>query len=105
MGCNRIGESIHTDDHWVKLLQQAVDLGVNIFDTSERYQGSRSEEMLGRAIGNRDDVYIATKVAHNRDERRRRFFSRPRMMPTVEASLRRLQRDCIDIYQLHSPIA
>ena len=101
MGCNRIGEPIHDDDHWINLIHHAIDLGVNIFDTSERYQKSRSEELLGKAIGNRRDVYIATKMAPIPDTLGE--FTAARMVETLENSLKRLQRDYIDIYQLHSP--
>jgi aryl-alcohol dehydrogenase-like predicted oxidoreductase len=58
--------------------------------------------MLGKAVGNRDDVLIATKMGRVR-ETDEHDFSADRMMETVEGSLRRLQRDVIDIYQLHSP--
>ncbi len=101
LGCNRIGETIHDDDHWINLIQHAIDLGVNIFDTSERYQKSRSEELLGRAVGNRRDIYIATKMAPISNTRGE--FTLARMVKTVENSLNRLQREYIDIYQLHSP--
>ena len=102
MGCNRLGESNQPDSHWIRLVQRAADLGVTVFDTSESYGWGRSEEMLGNALGNRDDVYIATKMSRVRD-RSESDFSAARMMETVEGSLKRLRRDCIDIYQLHSP--
>ncbi|MBD3182097.1 hypothetical protein GF312_07385 [Candidatus Poribacteria bacterium] len=101
MGCNRLGEKNYPDDHWVSLVKHAVELGVNIFDTSESYGRGRSEEMLGKALGNQDDVYIATKISGWRKKEDR--FSAKRMAKSVEDSLKRLQRDCIDIYQLHSP--
>ena len=102
MGCNRLGESNHPDEHWIGLVKKAADLGVTVFDTSESYGRGRSEEMLGHALGNRDDIYIATKMSswggsNGRD------YSAARMMKAVEDSLKRLQRDHIDIYQLHSP--
>jgi aryl-alcohol dehydrogenase-like predicted oxidoreductase len=102
LGCNRLGQENQTDEHWINLIHRAVDLGVNLFDTSESYAGGRSEEMLGCALGARDDVYVATKMsAQNRAGER--DFSAARMVQSVEASLRRLHRDRIDIYQLHSP--
>ena len=64
--------------------------------------GDDSEEMLGRALGNRDDVVVATKMCRVR-ETGEQDYSAERMMKTAEGSLRRLQRDVIDIYQLHSP--
>jgi aryl-alcohol dehydrogenase-like predicted oxidoreductase len=98
MGCNRLGDPMHTDAHWDDLVRKAVDLGVTIFDTAEAYAKGRSEEVLGRAIGNRDDVYIASKVSPIEGQ-----ITRDVIMGAVEKSLKRLQRDVIDVYQLHSP--
>ena len=67
MGCNRLGEEQMPDAHWIELVQQAVDRGVTLFDTSESYGWGRSEEILGQALGNRHDVYIATKVSRVRE--------------------------------------
>jgi aryl-alcohol dehydrogenase-like predicted oxidoreductase len=102
LGGNRLGQAYASDEHWIALVHRAVDLGVTLFDTSESYGWGRSEEMLGQAVGNRADVYIATKMARIR-ETGEREFSAARMIETVEGSLRRLRRDRIDIYQLHSP--
>jgi aryl-alcohol dehydrogenase-like predicted oxidoreductase len=102
MGGNRLGQDYAPDEHWIALVRRAVDLGVTVFDTSESYGWGRSEEMLGRALGNRSDLYVATKMARVR-ETGERAFSAARMVETVEGSLRRLRRDRIDIYQLHSP--
>ena len=65
LGCNRIGDKAEPDNFWVSLIQEAVDLGVTVFDTSTQYQGSRSESMLGKVIGNREDIYIATKMTRS----------------------------------------
>jgi len=102
MGCNRLGQEYAEDRHWVRLVQQAVELGVTVFDSSESYGWGRSEEMLGQALGNRDDVLVATKVSRAHETNEKDFSSR-RVIEAAEASLRRLQRDRIDIYQLHSP--
>lgn len=102
MGCNRLGQTYESDAHWARLVQRAADLGVNVFDTAEAYEWGRSEEMLGLGLGNRDNVYIATKMCRVR-ETDAHDYSAARMVETVEGSLRRLRRDCIDIYQLHSP--
>jgi len=101
MGCNRLGEKSQPNGHWVNLVQHAADLGVTVFDTSESYGRGRSEEMIGHALGNRRDVYIATKMSSWGNGKR--DFSAGRMMESVEGSLKRLRRDCIDIYQIHSP--
>jgi len=102
LGCNRLGAAQEPDAHWIGLVQRAVDLGVNVFDTAEAYGWGRSEAILGQALGNRTDVCIASKMGRLR-ETGEKDYSAAHMMKTVEASLRRLQRDCIDIYQLHSP--
>ena len=98
MGCNRFGDPMHSDDHWDDLVRKAVDLGVNIFDTSEAYEKGRSEEVLGRAVGNRDDVYIASKVSPKGGS-----VTRDIIVEGAEKSLKRLKRDVIDVFQLHSP--
>ena len=101
MGCNRLGEAGPTDQHWVDLVRRAADLGVNVFDSSESYNWGRSEEMLGRAIGERDDVLLATKISRVREGGK--DFSAARVLERAEISLRNLRRSYIDIYQLHSP--
>ncbi|MFT5196429.1 MAG: aryl-alcohol dehydrogenase-like predicted oxidoreductase [Cellvibrionaceae bacterium] len=100
MGCNRLGGKEQPDSHWISLIQHSADLGVNIYDTAEGYQHGRSEEMLGAALGNRDDVYIATKVGRGKNGP---DFTFERISLHVEASLKRLQRTHIDFLQLHSP--
>lgn len=102
MGCNRLGEDHQPQAFWVDLVRQAANLGVTVFDTAEAYQWGDSEEVLGQAFGNRDDIYIATKMCRE-PKTNAKDYSADRMQQTAEASLRRLRRDCIDIYQLHSP--
>ena len=102
MGCNRLGEPNMPDKHWVDLVRKAIELGVTLFDTSESYLWGRSEELLGKATEGVRDVLIATKVSRVR-ETGERDFSPARIIERFEVSLRRLRRDCIDIYQLHSP--
>jgi len=101
MGCNRLGESHEPDHFWIDLVRRAVDHGVNIFDTASRYGEGRSEAILGEAVGHRDDVYIATKLSQG--DKSERDFSAAHMARMVEQSLRKLKREAIDIYQLHSP--
>jgi aryl-alcohol dehydrogenase-like predicted oxidoreductase len=108
MGCNRLGEAGQPDEHWVGLVRRAVDLGVNLFDSSESYNWGRSEQMLGRALGARDGVLIATKMSRVRETNAAntdhlKDYSAARMVDTVENSLRNLRREQIDVYQLHSP--
>jgi aryl-alcohol dehydrogenase-like predicted oxidoreductase len=102
MGCNRLGEKGGTDNHWTDLVRKAVDLGVTLFDTSESYNGGRSEELLGTAIAGRDDIMIATKVSRIPGTNTKEFSS-ARIIQRCEESLRKLKRDRIDLYQLHGP--
>jgi aryl-alcohol dehydrogenase-like predicted oxidoreductase len=102
MGCNRLGESYEPTEYWVDLVSRAVDLGVTIFDTAEAYGWGASEEVLGLAIGNHRDVFIATKMCRVRETNEKQYTA-ARMMETCEGSLGRLKRERIDVYQLHSP--
>lgn len=102
LGCNRLGEKQEPDSHWIDLVHKAVDLGITVFDTAEAYGWGRSEEILGQAIGNRGDALIASKVSRERETNQKEWPA-ARIVEHAEASLRRLQRDTIDIYQLHSP--
>jgi aryl-alcohol dehydrogenase-like predicted oxidoreductase len=102
LGCNRLGEDHRPAAYWDDLVRLALDLGVDLFDTSEIYQHGGSEEVLGRVIGQRADICIATK-GHPADADGNRHFAAAAVMAAAEGSLRRLQRDVIDIYQLHSP--
>jgi len=100
LGCNRIGEDILSDNEWIALLHRAVDLGVTVFDTAARYTGGRSEELVGKAFGNRQDVVIATKVSSvNREGKP--SFTKDFVIAGAERSLRALKRDCIEIFQTH----
>ena len=100
LGCNRIGEAIRSDDEWIALLRQAADWGITLFDTAAQYAGGRSQELIGRAFGNRDDVVIATKVSPIRDGERS-VFTVQSIVEGAEHCLRQLRRDCIDIFQTH----
>jgi aryl-alcohol dehydrogenase-like predicted oxidoreductase len=83
-------------------VRKAVDLGVNLFDTSESYCWGGSEEMLGRGLEGLENVAIATKVSRIK-ETNAKDFSASRVVQQCEASLKRLRRETIDIFQLHSP--
>ncbi len=102
MGCNRLGEKQETDAHWINLVHAAVEQGITVFDTSESYGWGRSEEILGQAVGNNKDVLIASKVSRDRETSAKEWYPE-RIIARAEDSLRRLQRETIDIYQLHSP--
>ena len=102
MGCNHIAEAQCPESHWIDLVREAVDLGVTIFDTAEAYQQGGSEDILGKALGNADGIYIASKVGESSGAV---FVVSSDRTRACEASLKRLRRDCVDVYQLHSPPA
>lgn len=94
------------DDESTKAIQLACDLGITLFDTADVYGTGHSERVLGRALaGHRDDVVIASKWGNTYDESRRQLMT-PDSSPAylrraLEASLRRLGTDYLDIYQFH----
>jgi len=85
------------------LVQKAIDLGINFFDTANSYSRGRSEEITGECLKDyRDDVVVATKVWDAMGEGPNDSgLSRFHVMKQVKASLKRLQTDHIDLYQLH----
>ncbi len=107
-GAAQVGETPigwgQTDDTTsAKAISAALDAGVNFFDTADFYGLGHSEELLGKSLGPRKDVIIATKVGHrNINEKIVLDYSKDYIIPACEASLRRLNRDVIDYYQLHS---
>jgi aryl-alcohol dehydrogenase-like predicted oxidoreductase len=86
------------------LVDVALELGCNMFDTADGYSRGLSEEILGKAVdGRRDKVLLATKVGMPMgDGPNDHGTSRARIVECCEASLRRLRTDYIDLYQLHS---
>jgi aryl-alcohol dehydrogenase (NADP+) len=86
-------------------LARALELGINFFDTSNSYSDGTSEEILGRAIrdlARRDEVVIATKVFFpTRTGPNARGLSRKAVLAGIDASLRRLGTDFVDLYQIH----
>jgi aryl-alcohol dehydrogenase-like predicted oxidoreductase len=84
---------------------RALELGINFFDTSNSYSDGTSEEILGRAIrdlARRDEVVIATKVFYPlRKDPNGRGLSRKAILAEIDASLRRLGTDYVDLYQIH----
>jgi myo-inositol catabolism protein IolS len=104
MGGNRIGNMDGpTDEHWIDLICHARELGVTLFDSSPNY--GRSEELLGRALGNDPTLVMATKCPPERDREPAEALTVPYVRGRCEESLRRLRRDRIEVYQLHSPSA
>ncbi len=91
----------------VRFVRLALDRGINFFDTADFYSLGQSEETLGRAVASlteRANVVIATKVGMPAGPGPNdRGLSRKHIMAGVDASLRRLKTDYIDLYQLHNP--
>jgi aryl-alcohol dehydrogenase-like predicted oxidoreductase len=92
----------------IRIIDRALDAGINFIDTANVYNRGRSEEVVGKALkqnGKRDRVVLATKV-HRRmadDDPNAWGNSRRHIIEQCEASLRRLQTDYIDLYQIHRP--
>jgi aryl-alcohol dehydrogenase-like predicted oxidoreductase len=105
LGCNNFGMRIELAGAR-KVIDKALDLGITLFDTADIY-GKRggSESMIGQVLGDRRKaVVLATKFGGAMDEAgTRKGASREYIMRAAEASLKRLQTDWIDLYQLHFP--
>ncbi|HKE18647.1 MAG TPA: aldo/keto reductase [Kofleriaceae bacterium] len=86
-------------------IRRALEAGINFFDTADMYSDGASEEVLGRALrdfARRDDVVIATKVFYPMgDGPNDRGLSRKHIMSAIDASLRRLGTEYVDLYQIH----
>ena len=104
LGCNNFGW--HIDETASRrVINAALDAGINHFDTADVYGGTESERILGRALGKRrDEVVIATKFGSKVDETRQ-GASPGYVKRACEDSLRRLGTDRIDLYYLHKPDA
>lgn len=91
-----------TDEESIATVHHAETLGVNLLDTAESYGQGHSEEVIGKALkGQRDRFVVATKVRPLTDEPDE-GKARQRLVEACEGSLRRLQTDHIDLYQLHA---
>jgi aryl-alcohol dehydrogenase-like predicted oxidoreductase len=101
MFATSIGNPDHDDS--IRIIHKALDAGINLIDTADSY--GDSEEVVGKALkGRRDSVVLATKFSRPMgDDANRQGTSRRWIMTAVEDSLRRLQTDHIDLYQIHVP--
>jgi aryl-alcohol dehydrogenase-like predicted oxidoreductase len=102
LGCNNFGGRID-EARTAQVVDAALDAGVTFFDTADIYGGTRSEQFLGRALGNRRErVVVATKFGMPIDDDHKgakpEYVSR-----ALEDSLRRLATDHVDLYQMHAP--
>jgi aryl-alcohol dehydrogenase-like predicted oxidoreductase len=98
-----IGNPDH--DESIRIIHKAVDAGINFVDTADMYSRGESEEIVGKALkGRRDNIVLATKVnGAMGEDPNERGLSRRWIIAEVENSLRRLQTDYIDLYQIHRP--
>ena len=89
----------------IRIVDYALDQGVNFFDTADTYTGGRSEEILGKALeGKRDHAVIATKVTNPKGPYPNQYgHGRKHILTDIEESLRSLRTDYIDVYYLHHP--
>lgn len=99
LGCNNFGMRID-EAQTQTVVDAALDHGVTLFDTADVYGGTQSEVFLGKALkGKRDKAIVATKFAMGENA----GGSRRYIVSAVEASLKRLDTDRIDLYQMHRP--
>ncbi len=104
LGCMNFG-MMNDETESAEIVHEAIELGINLFDTADVYgERGKSEEYLGKALGNRRrEVIVATKFAGPMSSERfdMQGGSRRYIMQAVEASLTRLGTDYIDLYQMH----
>ena len=103
LGTNQFGGKVDAGTT-KNIIHAALDMGINFIETADVYQEGRSEEFIGRALeGRRQDALLASKVYYEVGEGPNdRGASRQHIMDGVEASLRRLRTDHIDLYQIHA---
>ena len=106
LGAMMFGGMANSDhEESIRIIHKALDAGINFVDTADRYSQGESEEIVGKALkGRRDNIVLATKVnGAMGDDPNQQGNSRRWLMREVEASLRRLQTDYIDLYLIHRP--
>jgi aryl-alcohol dehydrogenase-like predicted oxidoreductase len=107
LGCMNFG-GVTPEDEALPIIDRALDAGINFVDTANVYSRGRSEEVVGKALqrnGKRQRIVLATKVhaAMDDDNVLASGNNRRHIVEQCEASLRRLQTDYIDLYQIHRP--
>lgn len=107
LGCMMFGGKTSPEDSY-PIIDRAIDAGINFLDTANVYSRGRSEEVTGEALkrnGKRQQIVLATKVHGTMDDNdpNAQGTSRRHIIEQCDASLRRLQTDYIDLYQLHRP--
>ncbi|RZT80418.1 aryl-alcohol dehydrogenase-like predicted oxidoreductase [Micromonospora violae] len=104
LGAMNFGKLGHTtQDEATAIVDAALDAGINLIDTADMYSQGESEQMVGKAIaGRRDDIVLATKAGMPMgDARHQRGSSRRWLVTELDNSLRRLNVDHVDLYQIH----
>ncbi|WP_375482485.1 aldo/keto reductase [uncultured Jatrophihabitans sp.] len=113
LGCMSYGDPERGAHPWslgedgaLPFFRQAIDAGINFFDTANTYSAGSSEEITGRALreyADRDEIVLATKVFMpvDGDGPNSKGLSRKAIFSAIDASLRRLQTDYVDLYQIH----
>jgi aryl-alcohol dehydrogenase-like predicted oxidoreductase len=99
-----VGNPDHDDS--IRIIHKALDAGINFIDTADMYSGGESEEIVGKALkGRRDSVVLATKarLPMGTDDPNRQGTSRRWLVRALDESLRRLQTDHVDLFQIHRP--
>src|ERR1044071_10052176 len=104
LGCNNFGQRMDLESSRT-VIHKALDAGITLFDTADVYGGrGGSETVLGQVLGDRrKDIVLASKFAMPMDDGEKKGASRGYIMRAVEASLKRLQSDWLDLYQVHQP--
>lgn len=103
VGGTAIGWGPADDNESVKAIKASLDAGINFFDTADFYGIGHSEKLLGKEIGKKQDIIIATKVGHRAiNNNIEPDYSKAYILKACNESLRRLKRETIDYYQLHS---
>jgi aryl-alcohol dehydrogenase-like predicted oxidoreductase len=103
IGSTAIGWGDTDDNVSIKAIHTALDAGINFFDTADIYGLGHSEDILGKTIGHKNEIIIATKVGNvSRNEEFTVDYSKEYILAACDTSLKRLNRDTIEYYQLHS---
>ena len=103
IGNTSIGWGDSDDTISKEAINAAIDSGINFFDTADIYGLGHSEKLIGEVIGNRSDMIIATKVGNvSRNDQFTVDYSKEYIFTACDESLKRLKRETIDYYQLHT---
>jgi len=103
IGDTAIGWGDADDRVSIKAIHAALDAGINFFDTADIYGLGHSEDILGKTLNDKKEILIATKVGNvSRNDQFTVDYSKEYILKACEASLKRLRREVIDHYQLHS---